>query len=137
MNKVVRKQGGEYQRTYRKASHQQAVSTARTVGRRRDTGVGLHIRFILVFILCVFLLSCLFVLKSNASQEYETYKYYTSIQIQEGDTLWSIADTYHSNMALSRTDYIQEIIELNHIDADNIHAGNYLIIPYYDTSMKR
>ncbi len=69
--------------------------------------------------------------RSTASKDHPSYKYYTSIQIEKGDTLWSIADTYMTSEYDSIQDYIREIKELNHLGPDDIHAGQYLTIPYY------
>ena len=69
--------------------------------------------------------------KSTASEEHPSFKYYTSIQIEKGDTLWSIADTYITSEYDSIQDYIDEVKELNHLGPDDIHAGQYLTIPYY------
>ena len=63
-------------------------------------------------------------------------KYYTSIRIESGDTLWSIADEYIADFNLSKEDYIHEICQLNQISEDEIHAGAYIIIPYYSQEVK-
>ena len=63
-------------------------------------------------------------------------KYYTSIRVESGDTLWSIADEYIADFNLSKEDYIKEICQLNHISEDDIHAGAYIIIPYYSHEVK-
>lgn len=67
----------------------------------------------------------------NAAPEHELHKYYTSIEIQPGDTLWEIADTYKAEGYSNRKAFIKEIQELNHIDDDQITSGCYLLIPYY------
>ena len=47
-------------------------------------------------IIAAFFLPQLLFIRVLAKEEYKpkTYKYYTSIEIQEGDTLWSIACQY-------------------------------------------
>ena len=60
-------------------------------------------------------------------------KYYKSIEIQSGDTLWAIAAEYKGNHYDSTYAYIDEVMEMNHLDSDQIHAGQYLTIPYYDS----
>jgi LysM repeat protein len=59
-------------------------------------------------------------------------KYYTSIDIAEGDTLWSIAAEHMSDGFQDEQTYINEIIRLNHLSSEEIHAGESLIIPYYE-----
>lgn len=64
-------------------------------------------------------------------------KYYTSIEIEEGDTLWSIASEYMSpDHYDSINDYIVEIKEMNGISSDTIHSGNHLIVSYYSEEIK-
>lgn len=75
-------------------------------------------------------------IRTEAAPSEETYKYYTSISIQAGDTLWSIAEQYRTAECGDITDYIEEICSLNHITDDDIHAGQYLTIPYYSTEYK-
>ena len=62
-----------------------------------------------------------------------SYKYFKSIQISSGDTLWSIAeenmDTHYKHTA----DYVAEVKRMNSLDTDQIVAGSYLIVPYYST----
>lgn len=58
-------------------------------------------------------------------------KYYTSIRIEQGDTLWGLADRYMTDEYKDREAYIREVCEMNRISEDDIHAGQYLTIPYY------
>lgn len=61
-----------------------------------------------------------------------SYKYYTSVQIEPGDTLWTLADRYaDKEHYVSQDQYIAEVMSMNHLDDENIYAGNYLILPYY------
>ncbi len=55
----------------------------------------------------------------------------TSVYINEGDSLWSIASRFYSDECGDMDDYIDEICDTNHLTSSTIHAGNYLIIPYY------
>ena len=61
-------------------------------------------------------------------------KYYKSIQIQEGDSLWSIATEYMNNNYDSVYDYIDELVTLNQLDdqkIDQIQEGDYLTVAYF------
>lgn len=66
--------------------------------------------------------------------EKSVQKQYKSIQIQEGDTLWSIALEYNDE-ALSNDsteEYIEDIKSINNLVRDDkITAGNYIIVPIY------
>ena len=60
-------------------------------------------------------------------------KYYKSIEIQNGDTLWDIAGEYVSNIYYESTqDYIDEIKEVNGLTSNMIHQGQHLIVVYYE-----
>ena len=59
-------------------------------------------------------------------------KYYKSIQIQKGDTLWQIAEQNMSDEYDSITDYILEVKRINNLASDNIQSSQYLTIPYYN-----
>lgn len=57
---------------------------------------------------------------------------YKVIEIQKGDSLWSIAK---ENMNPGFEDifaYIHEVKRCNQLDSDTITAGHYLMIPYYE-----
>lgn len=55
----------------------------------------------------------------------------TSIEVQAGDTLWSIAETYYTEECVDLVVYIDEIKRTNNMYDDKIMAGSYLIVPYY------
>ncbi len=64
------------------------------------------------------------------SQDLHTY--YTSIELEQGDTLWDIAQEYTFGTGVDAQDYIEEVCTLNHLsNADSVHEGNYIVIPYY------
>ena len=70
--------------------------------------------------------------RAKDSNETVTYKYYQSYQINAGDTLTSIAQTYTDEEINSVSSYIKEVKQMNHLsDEDLLQAGDYLIIPYY------
>lgn len=59
--------------------------------------------------------------------------YYTSIQVEEGDTLWEIAEEYRDMRSCSKREYIETIKELNHLSGYQIESGEYLLIPCVKT----
>ena len=60
-------------------------------------------------------------------------KYYTSVYIEEGDTIWGIAKKYMTKEYRSIRSYVKEIKECNNLYSDDITAGCYLLVPYYAT----
>lgn len=59
------------------------------------------------------------------------HKYFTHILVEEGDTIWDIATEYRTAEYCSTRDYVDEIEQINHISADKITEGCYIMIPYY------
>lgn len=72
---------------------------------------------------------------SNAKSNEETvfYKYYTSIQVESGATLFSIAEEYRGEHYDSADAYIEEVMRMNSLHNEKIIAGQHLIIPYYSS----
>lgn len=75
------------------------------------------------------------------AQEVSYQKYYKSISISEGDSLWSIAASNLEAMEevpvdLDMKAYIKEIIHTNQLSSNTLFAGQTLSIPYYDVANK-
>ena len=62
-------------------------------------------------------------------------KYYTSISIEKGDTLWSIASNYVSGPK-TISNYVNELKEINNLQTDCIYQGQNLIVYYYSSEQK-
>ncbi|MCR5004404.1 MAG: hypothetical protein K6A77_00700 [Clostridiales bacterium] len=60
----------------------------------------------------------------------ETPVQYISLQIEEGDTLWSIASD-HLPADQDVFHFMDQIRTVNHMHTDTIIASRYLIIPIY------
>lgn len=55
----------------------------------------------------------------------------TSVQIEEGDSLWRLASEYYTSEFASIEAYITEIKRMNGLSSDVLYAGNYILIPQY------
>lgn len=75
-------------------------------------------------------------IQSRAGEEHEVYKYYKSVEVASGDTLWTIADKYMGEGSFDKRDYIEEVKELNHMYSDDISAGEYLVVPFYSAELR-
>lgn len=78
-----------------------------------------------------------FIVRAREVSPDPVYKYYTSIRIEEGDSLWSIAAAYKNGSFESRQEFLQEVIQINHLLDSEIRQGDYLIIPYYSSEFRR
>lgn len=61
-------------------------------------------------------------------------KCYKSIVIEHGDSLWEIAEK-HCNDNVSVREYVDELKTLNALTSETIHAGQHLLVSYYDNEM--
>jgi LysM repeat protein len=67
----------------------------------------------------------------KAQKSIERIKLVTSVEVEKGDTLWSIASEYISDEYADMNEYIEEIRDSNNLASDEIHTGNFIIVPYY------
>ena len=98
------------------------------VVRRRKIALYLIAVAIIVVTVSTLLLCSM---NAEAAPAETSVRYYTSVRVQDGDTLWKIADRYFTDECGSMRAYIREICLINHISGNDIHAGQYLTIPYY------
>lgn len=82
------------------------------------------------------LLGFSFLSRAQAEENAVAYKYFTSIQVQQGDTLYSIAQKYSDRHYKSVYAYMEEVCRTNHLLDEDICAGDYLVVPYYSTEFR-
>ena len=82
-----------------------------------------------------------FTFKSFTSKAVEetdvTYKYFKTFEIGKDDTLWSIAKehidySYYDDI----NEYIEEVMNINHLNDDTIKYGQCIIIPYFSEEFR-
>ena len=116
-----------------RTNEKRSVRERGTVVRRKAQGKKMQSRVFLLSAFCLLLLfSCSYVFTSRAQTSHETVKYYRSVEVAPGDTLWDIAGEYASVEYKDRYAYIDEVKKLNHLTDDRISAGEFLMVPYYD-----
>lgn len=90
--------------------------------------------FVMLFV-CVMVLSCFFgktLVMASVEEDRSVYeRYYTDIEIQSGDTLWSIAKAYSKNSGMEIREYIHELKQMNQMVSDDIKAGDSITIVYF------
>ncbi|MBR1572637.1 MAG: LysM peptidoglycan-binding domain-containing protein [Lachnospiraceae bacterium] len=103
--------------------------------KRRVIGnYNLKLVFVIATIVAVITVCFSISTVGKAQQQHELLSYYESVQIQPGDTLSSLAQKYYINDIGDFNKYVNEIRELNNISGDDIHAGEYVTIKYYETA---
>lgn len=102
---------------------------------RRQRQLRRNITMCLLTFLLVISLSVIFFsfrTSAQSSDEKIMYKYYKSIMVNKGDSLWKYAETYGDKQYYSTPgDYIKEVMAMNFLEDENITSGQYLILPYY------
>jgi len=98
-----------------------------------------HISAICISFIIMFLIICSGIIIANAAvsddAKSDQFKYYTSINIEKGDTLWSIASEYVSGTK-TISNYVNELKEINNLQTDCIYQGQNLIVYYYSSEQK-
>lgn len=100
--------------------------TDRNMFRKNMKWIGLLVLFIVIILTIIFTTKT-----ATAKNDNFRIKQVTCIQIKKGDTLWSIASQYMSSEYKDLNEYIEEIKLSNGLTSDKIHAGNFIIVPYY------
>ena len=107
---------------------------ARVVARRR---MFLLLATILIITIGSIIFGSIFSsAQAGAEESGVEYKYYKSIVIRDGDTLWNIAKEYQTDEYENTQEYIDELMELNNLSSDAIHEGQHLMVVYYDSEFK-
>lgn len=89
-----------------------------------------NIMFITLFIFIVLISVLIYSQVANARETVTYEKTFITIEIEEGQTLLSIADTY-AKPGQNPDDYIAEVKSMNNLKNSVIHTGCYLIVPSY------
>ena len=101
--------------------------------RRRE--LRKHIlTLVLTFVLVITCSMMFFTVKTKAQNRDEAvyYKYYKSITVSRGDSLWIYAAEYADEDHYdSYQNYIDEVLQMNGLSSESITAGQHLIVPYY------
>ena len=77
-----------------------------------------------------------FLVSAHENEDETVYIYYKSIEIQQGDTLWDIAQDTMPSEYDSTAEYVQALKDMNNLSSDQIQAGMHLMIAYESTELK-
>lgn len=103
--------------------------------RRRGITPGSLLTVVLIMLAAV--ISGVFISSRSVSAvDRHMYKYYTVVEADQGDSLWTIAEDNITPGYRDCNDLIDEIASINHLSDTHIDAGQKLVIPYYSTESR-
>ena len=108
------------------------MRSRRKSGKKQKSVFLIALSMVLFIIMCS---ACFGTIRAQAADETSAYKYYTSIEVQKGDTLWTIAQQYAGDDA-DYASYIEEVKDMNQLTSDTIHVGEYLTVSYSSSEFK-
>lgn len=104
----------------------------REYGKNRNR----HLLYILTaLLLIIFTVLSINSFNSNADsrQSSNLCKKFVSVKIEKGDTLLSLSSKYMCSEKNTSEKFISEVLFINNMEDENdLKAGCYIIIPYYD-----
>ena len=124
-----------YQKAQAKAAaaHRQSIRAIRRKRAAKRQLITALILFFTVLASVLIISNCLRANQVKASSAKAENIYYKTVEVEEGDTLWDLADHYMGEKSFSRQEYIEQVKELNHLIGDTIESGAYLMVPYAET----
>ncbi len=91
---------------------------------------------VVVISLIVFLSSTMKAFAGSTQEDLPKHKYYKSMVVEKGDTLWDIAIENTKDTDIDINAYMNEVKSMNNLYLDEIHAGQSLIVAYYSTDVR-
>lgn len=131
---------------YGEDTFERAYSVHRRNGRRAASAASRRreheVRLLRMCVIAMVILACVLIIfiRSSARKadavSMPTYKYYTSVEVNQGDSLWSIAEDHMSSGYKDTADLVDEIASINHLHDDCLDVGQKIIVPYYSTEYR-
>ena len=92
-------------------------------------------KYLIALVMIVMIMSRFFgktLVMANEDEDDAVYnRYYTTIEVEKGDTLWSVAKTYYHHSGLSVREYVYELKLINGMVSDELRAGDMISVEYY------
>ena len=92
-------------------------------------------KYLIALVMIVMIMSCFFgktLVMANEDEDDAVYnRYYTTIEVEKGDTLWSVAKTYYHHSGMSVREYVYELKLINGMVSDELRAGDMISVEYY------
>lgn len=107
-------------------------SRAKARASRKLTRFVLSV-MVIASLVCIILFSNKNVTSANeAGESVRLTKYYKTITIRNGDSLWSLANQYKSGDYRTTRDYVNELKSMNDLHSENLKAGQKLVVAYFE-----
>lgn len=81
-----------------------------------------------LILLCFITISFMYFKSAAHENRFSDNKLYRSVQIEKGDSLWSIANRYMTEDYANIDQYMDELRNLNNLESDTLIEGNYLSV---------
>lgn len=125
---------GTSQKQIERKSSRRRRRSGSSFARRFTTGIAA----VLLVMVCSFGFGSFFSSAHDSlKNEPQNIKCYKSIEIEAGDSVWSIAEEYMGDEYSSIYEYMDELVSLNQIDnteLDCLQEGDYLMVSYYNAA---
>lgn len=118
--------------TTRCFSHLTSFSLTASVSKAERNIRIIRTSLIAVIMICIISIGSQIVIASafDNTDTIKADRYYSSIVIEENDTLWNIESHYNSGFE-TKEQYIDSIMKINNMTSDVLYSGQNLIIYYY------
>lgn len=105
--------------------------------RQRRDAILLRLGVITAFILAAAIIILLITtftgsssgVSAKAAASSNHFTRYESVQIERGDSLWSIATKYCPDYSNNTAETVEMLISLNSLKSETIHTGGYILVP--------
>ncbi len=64
--------------------------------------------------------------------KFEKPNEFTSVTVQEGESLWEIAEKYSDNHSMSSSEFVSWVEKKNGLTGETIFPGDKLVIPVFE-----
>ena len=121
---------------YEVLSDREKRAYRRELRRRRERRRKiLHTALAVAAALCLVLIGSL-AYGSIRSEANSGLKYFDTVTVTYGDTLWELSDQYIDyDHYKDKNAYIHEVCRINHIYCDELVPGEVLFFPYYSSEL--
>ena len=90
------------------------------------------VRFFIFILICIMIIMFAgYSITGAGRAEAAAIDTYARVVVNDGDTLWNIAERYNPDADVSTRDIVYDICEYNNVDAGDIQPGDVIYVPVY------